>query len=76
MDQVLQQKVVEIASHVEQQLDAEIEKLDSLNIDDIEKLREHRLKEMKKMQQQKQLWLSQVIIIRNNSNFKIVIFTY
>ncbi|XP_058789486.1 thioredoxin domain-containing protein 9 [Phymastichus coffea] len=59
MDQVIQQKVAEIASHVEKQLDAEIEKLDNLNIDDIEKLREHRLKEMKKMQQQKQIWLSQ-----------------
>lgn len=60
MEQLIQQKVVEIASEVEKQLDSEIDKLDNLNLDDIEKLREQRLKDMKKMQQQKQLWLSQV----------------
>jgi len=59
MEQLLQQKLVEVASEVERQLDSELEKLDSLNIDDIEKLREKRLQEMKKMQQQKQQWLSQ-----------------
>ncbi|XP_031783676.1 thioredoxin domain-containing protein 9 [Nasonia vitripennis] len=58
MEQIIQQKVAELASHVERQLDSEIEKLDNLNIDDIEKLREKRLQEMKKMQQQKQIWLS------------------
>jgi acetyl-CoA carboxylase alpha subunit len=60
MDQVIHQKVVELASHVEQQLDSELDKLDNLTIDDIEKLREQRLKEMKKLQQQKKQWLSQV----------------
>ena len=64
MDQVLAQKLVEAASHVEQKLDEEIEKLDALNIDDIEKLREKRLKEMKKMQHQKQIWISQVCFLK------------
>lgn len=62
MEQIIQQKVAELASHVEKQLDSEIEKLDNLNIDDIEKLREKRLQEMKKMQHQKQIWLSLVCV--------------
>lgn len=58
METILQQKVIEVASHVERQLDEEIERLENLDIDDIEKLRENRLKQMKKNQQQKQIWLS------------------
>ncbi|KAJ8675830.1 hypothetical protein QAD02_011616 [Eretmocerus hayati] len=58
MEQLITQKVVELATNVERQLDSEIEKLDNLNIDDIDKLREQRLKDMKKLQQQKQLWLT------------------
>ncbi|XP_014223981.1 thioredoxin domain-containing protein 9 [Trichogramma pretiosum] len=58
MEQILQQKLAEIASHVEKKLDDEIEKLDNLTIDDIEQLREQRLKEMKKLHEQKQIWLS------------------
>lgn len=60
MDQVIQQKLAEVASVVEQQIDAEIEKLDNLNVDDLEQLREKRLQDMKKLQNQKQIWLSQV----------------
>lgn len=74
MDQLIQQKVAEIASHVERQLDSEIEKLDNLNIDDIEKLREKRLQEMKKMQHQKQIWISLVFIcfiVRQLLDFQI-----
>ncbi|XP_015609327.1 thioredoxin domain-containing protein 9 [Cephus cinctus] len=58
MDTLIQQKVIEVANQVEKQLDAELEKLDNLDIDDIEKLREKRLRDMKKLQQQKQTWLS------------------
>jgi len=58
MEAVLQQKVVEVASHVEQQLDAELEKLDNLDINDYEKIRAHRLNELKRMQKQKQDWLA------------------
>lgn len=60
MEQIIQQKVAEVASKVEQHLDAEIEKLDNLNIDDIEKLREQRLQAMKNLHKKKQLWLSMV----------------
>lgn len=60
MEAVLQQKVIEATQCVEKQLDAEIEKLDNLDISDIEKLREQRLKKLKLLQQQKQNWLSLV----------------
>lgn len=58
MEAVLQQKVIEVANHVEQQLDAELEKLDNLDISDYEKIRAHRLNELKQMQKQKQNWLT------------------
>lgn len=61
MEAVLQQKVIEVANHVEQQLDAELEKLDNLDISDYEKIRAHRLNELKQMQKQKQNWLTLVI---------------
>ncbi|XP_012214626.1 thioredoxin domain-containing protein 9 [Linepithema humile] len=57
METVLQQKVIEVANHVEQQLDAELEMLDNLDISDYEKIRTHRLNELKRMQKQKQDWL-------------------
>ncbi|XP_011168600.2 thioredoxin domain-containing protein 9 [Solenopsis invicta] len=58
MEAALQQKVVEVTNHVEQQLDAEIEKLENLDINDYEKIRAHRLNELKRMQKQKQDWLA------------------
>lgn len=71
MEAVLQQKVIDVANHVEQQLDAELEKLDNLDISDYEKIRAHRLNELKQMQKQKQNWLSLVIyhdICKKNIN--------
>ena len=43
---------------VEQQVDAEIERLDQLQEDDIEKLREKRLNQMKQLASQQQEWRS------------------
>lgn len=62
METIIQQKVIEVANTVEKQLDAELERLDNLDINDIEKLRENRLQELKKLQKQKQDWLSLVLI--------------
>ncbi|XP_033337484.2 phosducin-like protein 3 [Megalopta genalis] len=58
MEAVLQQKVREATKCIEKQLDDEIEKLDNLDINDFEKLREARLKKLKLLQQQKQNWLT------------------
>lgn len=60
METVLQQKIIEATHCVEKQLDAELEKLDNLDISDFEKLREQRLKKLKLLQQQKQNWLALV----------------
>ena len=50
---------MQAAQVVESQLDAEIQRLDKMDEDDFETLRQKRLQAMKKAQQQKQEWLSQ-----------------
>ncbi|XP_077302756.1 phosducin-like protein 3 [Arctopsyche grandis] len=54
MEQVIQN----IAQNVERQVDAELDKLNQLGTDDLDKLRENRLAEMKKRAQLKQEWLT------------------
>lgn len=49
---------MEVAQRVEQQLDAELDRLEHMDADDLEMLREKRLKEMKKNQNQRQTWIS------------------
>jgi len=58
VEKVLQDQVLRVAETVEQQLDAEIQKLDELDTDGIEKLREERLDQLKKQVKQKQHFLS------------------
>ncbi|XP_057319610.1 thioredoxin domain-containing protein 9 [Microplitis mediator] len=58
MEALIQQKVLEVANHVEKQLDAELEQLEKLDTDDLEKLREKRLKELKEIHHQKQTWIA------------------
>lgn len=53
--QAIQDQVLKAAQTVEQQLDAELHKYD--NLDDLDKLRQDRLKEMKRLAKQKQEWL-------------------
>ena len=55
MEQILQDHLVKATSVVEQQLDAEIDRLDKLDDDDIEKIREKRMKALRKIQAQKQV---------------------
>lgn len=55
---VLENQLLQTTSIVEQQLDAEIQKLDQMDEDDLEHLKEKRLEALKKAQQQKQEWLS------------------
>lgn len=43
---------------IENQLDAEIERIDKLDDDDLESLRQRRMDDMKKVQEQKQVWLA------------------
>ena len=56
MDQVL----VSAAKQLEKQLDSEIERLDNLTVDDIDAIREKRLKEMKQRQEKIIQWKANV----------------
>jgi hypothetical protein len=56
MDQIL----FNAAKQIEHQLDNEINRLDNLGIDDIEKIRENRIKEMKQRQEKIILWKANV----------------
>ncbi len=47
--------LIEAAKVVEQQLDSEINRLENMGEDDLEIIRQKRLKQMKKQQQQKQV---------------------
>lgn len=66
MDQVL----VSAAKQLERQLDSEIDKLDSLTVDDIDAIREKRMKEMKIRQEKIIQWKTNVsrnlMILREN----------
>lgn len=54
---MIQQQVEGVATVVETYVDAEIERLDNLNQDDIQTIRQKRLKEMKKQAERKEEWL-------------------
>jgi len=58
MDQVIQQTIVSAATELESQLDNELNTLDSITGDDLQALREQRLKEMKNLAKKKQEWLA------------------
>ena len=56
MDQLL----MNAAQQLENQLDSEIQKLDNLTVDDIDSIREKRLKEMKARQDKIIVWKNNV----------------
>lgn len=56
MEQVLQSSLISAAVQLEKQLDNELTRLDSLGGEDLEKLREQRIKELKKQANQRQEW--------------------
>jgi hypothetical protein len=49
-------QLLQVAKIVETQLDAEIERLDNLDDDELEKIRKNRIESMKNMQKQKVEW--------------------
>jgi hypothetical protein len=60
MENLIQNQLVTAAVQLEKQLDNEIQRLDNLGIDDLEQIRENRLKELKKLAVQKQEWKNNV----------------
>ncbi|KAM4700486.1 thioredoxin domain-containing protein 9 isoform 1-T2 [Discoglossus pictus] len=55
---VMENQILQTAKIMEEQLDAEMEKLDKIDEDEMECLKERRLEALKKAQKQKQEWLS------------------
>jgi hypothetical protein len=56
VDQIVENTLHKIAQTVEQQLDDELERLDKLDVSDLEKLREERLKALQKEAEQQKEW--------------------
>ncbi|KXZ55255.1 hypothetical protein GPECTOR_3g394 [Gonium pectorale] len=56
--QLIEQTVVSLARQMEQQVDREIQKLDNLNEDDVEAIRQKRLIEMKQRQEKMKDWVA------------------
>lgn len=54
IESMIQQKVLEAASIVEEQIDSELNRLDNLKDEDIDQVREKRLQQLKKQQELKQ----------------------
>lgn len=57
MERALEQQLMQAATVVEQQLDNEINRLENLDDDDIEKIREKRMKALRQAQSQKHEWI-------------------
>lgn len=60
MENILEKQLLKVAETIEQKLDHEIQRLDELDMDSIENIREHRLQQMKKMIKQKEEWMAKV----------------
>lgn len=62
MDSVVQraieQSVLNVAKHLEDQLDQQIHKLENLDDDDLERVRQRRIGELKKQQERTRQWLA------------------
>lgn len=56
--QILEQQVLTVVKAVEDKIDDEISALDRLDSDDLEALRERRLKQMKKMAEKRSRWIA------------------
>lgn len=60
----MEQILVSAAKQLEKQLDSEIDRLDNLGTDDIEAIRDRRLKEMKLRQEKIVQWKQNVMFLR------------
>jgi len=60
MENILEKQLLKVAETIEQKLDNEIQRLDELDLDSIENIREHRLQQMKKKIKQKEEWMAKV----------------
>mmetsp|Transcript_36730 Transcript_36730/g.80015 ORF Transcript_36730/g.80015 Transcript_36730/m.80015 type:complete len:221 (-) Transcript_36730:60-722(-) len=73
MQQVVEQQVMNVASVVEDQLDEQLHKLENLDEDDLERIRQKRIDAMKAAQIKKQKWMQaghgEVTDLQNEKDF-------
>ena len=60
IENLIKSQVLEAARNVEQHLDSELEKLENMDADDIERLRGDRMKQLKEQARKRQEWLTMV----------------
>lgn len=60
IERIVANSVLDAAKKVEAELDNELEKLEKLDLDDLEALREKRLRDLKKAHSLKQEWIANV----------------
>ncbi|KAG5892025.1 hypothetical protein JTB14_024465 [Gonioctena quinquepunctata] len=54
----LEQKLMNVTSAIEKQVDSVIEKIDNLDVHDLEQLKQNRIKELQKYEENKRVWLN------------------
>ena len=60
MDSVIEKQLMQASQVIEKTLDAEIDRLDNLDADDLELIRRERLAALKKRSEKKQEWVAAV----------------
>lgn len=63
---MVEKQLVAATQIIEKQLDAEIERLDNLDSDDLDAIRRDRLAAMKKRQEKKQEWIANASLIKSH----------
>ena len=58
MQRVVEQNVIAAAQQMEDHIDGELHRLENLDEDDLERLRERRIKQLKQQAMQRQQWLA------------------
>lgn len=58
IENLIKSQVLEVARNVEQHLDNELEKLESMDVDDMERIRVDRMKQLKEQARKRQEWLA------------------
>lgn len=71
LQKVLEDEILQTTKVVEEHLDAEIQKLDQMDEDELERLKQRRLEALKKAQQQKQVIL---VVLKNPDVYSVTDF--
>lgn len=58
VQQAVEQSVLRVAKQLEEQLDSELHKLDNLQDDDLERLRQRRIQDLKQQQEKAKEWMA------------------